>query len=127
MNRAPLIRLLGDHGMIRCLLSGMVVLLVLVSDMQFARAEEGIASVYGNEHGQYRRADGKRFIPSQIVCAHRSRKLGSIVRVTNLKTGRSIVCPIRDRGPYARGRILDLSTGAARALGIRGLAKVKIE
>ena len=93
-----------------------------------AWAETGEASVYGNEHGQWRRADGKRFIPSEIVCAHRTRKLGSVPRVTNLANGRSILCPIRDRGPAAwTHRVLDLSFGAARALGVRGLARVRID
>lgn len=91
-----------------------------------AAAETGIASVYGNENGQWRRADGKRFNPREIVCAHRTRELGSIIRVTVLATGRSIRCPVLDRGPYVRGRILDLSEGAARALGVRGLARVSI-
>ena len=109
------------------LLAALILLFAIASTVQMARAESGLASVYGNEHGQWRRADGKRFIPSQIVCAHKHRKLGSVVRVVNLETGRSIMCPIRDRGPYIRGRILDLSTGAARALGVHGLAKVRVE
>ncbi len=94
--------------------------------MQIAKAEEGMASVYGNENGQNRRADGKRYRPSQIGCAHKTRRLGSVVRVTVVKTGRSIMCPINDRGPFVRGRIIDLSTGAARALGVQGLARVRI-
>jgi rare lipoprotein A len=61
------------------------------------------------------------------VCAHKTRRLGSVARVTVIATGRSIACPINDRGPYVRGRILDLSFGAARALGVRGLARVRIE
>ena len=89
-------------------------------------AEWGVASVYGAESGK-RRADGHPFHPSEIGCAHRSRKLGSIAHVTNLATGRSIVCPINDRGPFVRGRILDLSTAAARALGVHGLARVRVD
>jgi len=92
-----------------------------------AYAEEGIASVYGNEGGQYRRADGRPFVPSQIGCAHKTRPLGSVVRVTVIGTGRAISCPINDRGPYVRGRIIDLSFGAARALGVHGLARVRVE
>lgn len=115
-----------DHVPV-ALLASLIALFMLASALQMARAEEGIASTYGNEHGQWRRADGQRFIPSQIVCAHKSRKLGSIVRVTMISTGRSISCPIRDRGPYARGRIIDLSTAAARAIGLRGLARVRVQ
>lgn len=109
------------------LCAALIALFMLASGLQIALAEEGIASVYGNEHGQHRRADGKRFIPSEIVCAHKTRKLGSVVRVTVIATGRSIACPIRDRGPYVRGRIIDLSFGAARALGVRGLARVRVQ
>ena len=97
----------------------------IMGTIYVAKAEEGIASTYGSESGS-RRADGRRFRPSEIGCAHKTRKLGSTVRVTNIKTGRSIMCPINDRGPYIRGRILDLSTGAARALGVSGLARVRI-
>ena len=101
-------------------------LLVLARCDGVLGAEVGTASVYGAESGK-RRADGRRFRPSEVGCAMRSRKLGSVVRVTALATGRSISCPINDRGPYIRGRILDLSTGAARALGVRGLARVRVE
>lgn len=96
--------------------------------LPFARAvhaEEGIASVYGSESGS-RRADGKPFRPGEIGCAHKTRKLGSVVTVTVVASGRSIRCPINDRGPYVRGRILDLSVGAARALGVSGLARVRV-
>ncbi len=103
-----------------------VVAALVVSSTQFVRAEEGIASVYGNENGQSRRADGKRYRSSQIGCAHKTRRLGSVVRVTVVKTGRSIMCPINDRGPFVHGRIIDLSRGAARALGVQGLAHVRI-
>lgn len=101
--------------------------LFLASIQVAAAAEVGIASMYGNENGQARRADGKRYRPSEIGCAHKTRRLGSVARVTVIATGRSIACPINDRGPYVRGRILDLSFGAACALGVRGLARVRIE
>ncbi len=102
-------------------------LLALLLTTSAQASETGIASIYGNENGQTRRADGKHFYPAEIVCAHRSRRFGSVVRVTVLATGRSIMCPIRDRGPFVRGRIVDLSTGAARALGVHGLAKVRLD
>jgi len=92
-------------------------------------AETGIASWYGAESGS-RRADGKRFDPEDIVCAHRSLPFGTMVLVTDLKSGRRIRCPIRDRGPARwTGRIIDLSKAAARALGIlkRGTARVRLE
>lgn len=91
-----------------------------------AQAQEGIASVYGNENGQWRRADGKRYVPSQIGCACRSGRLGRILTVTNLQNGLSLRVPCNDRGPFVRGRIIDLSKGAARALGVHGLTRVRI-
>lgn len=93
-----------------------------------ANAEVGIASWYGSESGS-RRADGHSFNPSEIVCAHRTLPLGSVVIVTDLRTRRSIRCPVRDRGPARwTHRIIDLSQGAARALGIlsRGTARVSV-
>ena len=92
-----------------------------------ARAETGIASYYSYESGA-RRADGHRFRPLEVTCAHRRLPFGTVVRVTDRDTGRSIRCPIADRGPFIRGRIIDLSLGAARALGIvgRGIAHVRV-
>ena len=103
------------------------VMLAFLLAMSSANAEEGVASVYGNENGQHRRADGKRYNPAEVLCAHRTRRFGSVVRVTVLATGRSIRCPIRDRGPYISSRVIDLSLGAAKLLGIHGLAKVRID
>ena|SRR5579871_3127420 len=114
------------HRLPAALLASLIAIFMIASAVQIARSEEGIASVYGAESGK-RRADGRPFHPGAIGCAHRTRKLGSIARVTNLQNGKSIACPINDRGPYVRGRILDLSVGAARALGVRGLARVHIQ
>ena len=108
----------------RRVVSGLLLLFVVAGGP--ASGEEGMASIYGSEAGS-RRADGHRFVPSQIGCAHRTRRLGSIVLVTVIKTGRSISCLINDRGPFTRGLILDLSVGAARALGVRTTTKVRIQ
>lgn len=62
-------------------------------------------------------ASGERMNPSAMTAAHRSLPLGSKVRVTNQKNGRSVVVRINDRGPFAKGRVLDLSKGAAQQLG----------
>lgn len=107
-------------------MKALIAVALLASSLCTAHGETGIASVYGNEHGQWRRADGKRYYPWAIGCAYKRGRLGSIVRVTVLKTGRSILCPVNDRGPYVRGRIIDLSFGAAHALGVRGLARVRV-
>lgn len=92
-----------------------------------ARAEICIASWYGAESGP-RTANGERFIPSAISCAHKTRPFGAVVTVTDLASGRHIECRINDRGPFVKGRCIDLSLGAAHALGItgRGLARVDV-
>jgi rare lipoprotein A len=77
----------------------------------------GRASYYGNESGS-RTASGQRFNQNAMTAAHRSLPFGTKLRVTH--RGQSIVVTINDRGPFIRGRVLDLSTGAARAIGLTG-------
>jgi rare lipoprotein A len=77
----------------------------------------GIASFYGNESGR-QTASGQRFNQEAMTAAHRSLPFGTRVRVTH--AGRSVIVTINDRGPFVRGRVLDLSTGAARAVGLTG-------
>lgn len=77
----------------------------------------GMASFYGNESGS-RTASGQRFNQNAMTAAHRSLPFGTKLRVTH--GGRSVVVTINDRGPFVRGRVLDLSTGAARAIGLTG-------
>ncbi|MGY4474983.1 septal ring lytic transglycosylase RlpA family protein [Bradyrhizobium sp. USDA 3364] len=77
----------------------------------------GMASFYGNESGS-RTASGQRFNQNAMTAAHRSLPFGTRLRVTH--GGRSVVVTINDRGPFIRGRVLDLSTGAARAIGLTG-------
>jgi len=77
----------------------------------------GIASFYGNESGS-KTASGQRFNQNDMTAAHRSLPFGTRLRVTH--GGRSVVVTINDRGPFIRGRVLDLSTGAARAIGLTG-------
>jgi rare lipoprotein A len=77
----------------------------------------GMASYYGNESGS-RTASGQRFNQNAMTAAHRSLPFGTRLRVTH--GGRSVVVTINDRGPFIRGRVLDLSTGAARAIGLTG-------
>jgi rare lipoprotein A len=88
------------------------------------RSFAGIASHYGNESGS-RTASGQRFNQNAMTAAHRSLPFGTKLRVTH--GGRSVVVTINDRGPFVRGRVLDLSTGAARAIGLGGLGKVVAE
>jgi peptidoglycan lytic transglycosylase len=92
-------------------------------------AQAGIASWYGNQHQGRRTANGERFDLHALTAAHRSLPFGTILRVTNLKTGKAVVVRVNDRGPYIRGRIVDLSAAAGNALGIGkvGIAPVRIE
>ena len=84
----------------------------------------GVASFYGNESGS-QTASGQRFNQNAMTCAHRSLPFGTKLRVSH--GGRSVVVTVNDRGPFVRGRVLDLSTAAARALGIEGLGQVTAE
>ena len=86
----------------------------------------GMASYYGNESGS-RTASGQRFNQSAMTCAHRSLPFGTKLRVTH--GGQSVVVTVNDRGPFVRGRVLDLSTGAARAIGLTsaGVGRVTAE
>ena len=77
----------------------------------------GMASFYGNESGS-RTASGQRFNQNAMTAAHRSLPFGTKLRVTH--RGQSVVVTINDRGPFIKGRVLDLSTGAARAIGLTG-------
>lgn len=89
----------------------------------------GTASHYGRAHAGRRTASGERFNPDAMTCAHKTLPLGSIVKVTDIATGRHVSVKVNDRGPYVRGRIVDLSDKAARRLGVgdRGLLRVSVE
>jgi rare lipoprotein A len=77
----------------------------------------GMASYYGNESGS-RTASGQRFNQNAMTAAHRTLPFGTKLRVTH--GGRTVIVTVNDRGPFIRGRVLDLSTGAARAVGLTG-------
>ena len=81
------------------------------------RSIEGVASYYWEGS---RVASGGKYNPNGLTAAHRSLPFGTRVRVSDPKTNRSVVVTINDRGPFIRGRVLDLSTGAARAVGLTG-------
>jgi rare lipoprotein A len=90
------------------------------------RSFSGMASYYGNESGS-KTASGQRFNQNAMTCAHRSLPFGTRLRVTH--GGRSVVVTVNDRGPFVRGRVLDLSTAAARAVGLTsaGVGRVTAE
>jgi len=89
-----------------------------------ASAQSGIASVYSEGS---KTASGERLSPGALTAAHRSLPFGTMVRVTNNHTGRSVVVRINDRGPFVRGRIIDLTPAGAQVLGFDGLAQVTLE
>ena len=90
------------------------------------RSFSGIASYYGNESGS-RTASGQRFNQNAMTAAHRTLPFGTRLKVTH--GGRSVVVTVNDRGPFIRGRVLDLSKGAAHAIGLtgRGVGRVVAE
>lgn len=81
-------------------------------------SQQGLASRY-RATGRSKTANGEVFLGSALTGAHRSLPFGTVVRVTDVKSGRSVKLRINDRGPFAKTRIIDLSTGAARALGMK--------
>ena len=91
-----------------------------------AAAQFGLASWH---RGTSRTASGRPWIAEELVAAHRSLPLGTTVRVVNVRNGRQTVVQITDRGPYGRGRIIDLSVAAARQIGCldAGTARVRLE
>src|SRR5215204_5165236 len=106
---------------------------VLVSTIIFtspgqARSQSGIASIYGNGDGYAGRktANGERMNPRAMTAAHRTLPFGTRVVVVNQRNGKQVVVRISDRGPFIRGRIIDLTPAGARAIGFSGLAPVKV-
>jgi rare lipoprotein A len=91
--------------------------------------EVGLASWYGPPYHNRQAADGSVFDQNALTVAHRTLPMGTVVRVTNLATGETVLARVTDRGPFVPGRVLDLSLAAAKAIGVyrAGIAKVKIE
>ncbi|QDM32114.1 septal ring lytic transglycosylase RlpA family protein [Tardiphaga sp. vice352] len=94
-----------------------------------AKAETCIASQYGVGDGYHdrRTASGERFNTWALTAAHRTRRFGSHVIVTNKANGRSVAVRISDRGPFVLGRCIDLSRAAANAIGMGGTARVRVD
>src|SRR5215470_15793250 len=83
--------------------------------------QSGIASVYSAKSGP-KTANGERVISNALTAAHRTLPFGTMVRVTNISNGRSVLVRVNDRGPFVRGRIIDLTPTGARALAFNGTA-----
>jgi len=91
---------------------------------QQRQEESGIAAIQTASDGKT--TSGELFNPENMTAAHRSLPFGTMVRVTNTQNGRSIVVRINDRGPFTRGRVIDVTPAAARALEFSGLTQVKL-
>lgn len=92
----------------------------------YSHTETGIASWYGPGFDGKRTANGERFDKMELTAAHRTLQMPSLVRVTNLDNGRSLVVRINDRGPFKRGRVIDVSEKAAELLGFKGIGTAKV-
>lgn len=100
-------------------------LMFLVSVDVFAQT--GDASWYGPGFHGRKTASGERFNTYAMTAAHKTLPLGSKAKVTNLSNGKTVFVKINDRGPFVRGRIIDLSQAAKNAIGMGGIAKVSVE
>jgi rare lipoprotein A len=100
--------------------------LVLVATPAYA-ASTVTATWYGNELAGNRTANGERFNPNGLTAAHRSLPFGTCLRVSNPRTGKSVKVRVNDRGPFTKGVSLDLSAGAARAIGMRSTQPVTMK
>ena len=91
--------------------------------------ETGMASWYGPPYHNRTGADGQVYNEHHLSAAHRTLPMGSLIRVTNVRTGQSAVMHVTDRGPFVQGRVLDLSMAAAKATGVwrMGVAEVRID
>ena len=87
----------------------------------------GLASYYGNEFAGRKTASGEKFDPDALTAAHRTLPFGTMVKVTNVRNKKSVVVKINDRGPWMMDRIIDLSYGSAKAIGLLSVGKVTIE
>jgi len=102
-------------------LCGVFVVLACAS----ANAQSGIASIYG--YNGSKTASGERASPHGMTAAHRTLPFGTRVKVTNKRNGKSVVVRINDRGPFIKGRVIDVTPAAAKALGFSGLTSVSLE
>ena len=112
---------MAGNSLIKLMLAAALVTSIIGIPMT-ASAQTGIASVYSGG----RTANGETARASALTAAHRSLPFGTLVRVTNQRSGRSVVVRINDRGPFVRGRVIDVTPAAAHALGFSGLAPVTL-
>lgn len=96
---------------------------------QSGPSQAGVASYYADRFHGRRTASGERYDRNALSAAHRTLPMGTQVRVTDIDSGDSVVVQVNDRGPFARGRVIDLSRAAASEIGLtrRGLAEVRVD
>ena len=118
---------MSSKSIIRLILS--FVICHLSFSMAIGQTQKGIASYYAKKATGRKTSSGERLHHDSLTCAHRTYKFGTRLRVTNPANDSVVVVRVNDRGPFARGRIIDLSWCAARQLGIlrQGIAKVIVE
>jgi len=104
---------------------GVAILAVFVGPSYSNSSQSGIASIY-SYHGS-KTANGEFARPSGLTAAHRTLPFGTMVRVTNRRNGRTVIVRINDRGPFTRGRVIDLTPAAANRLGFSGITPVSLE
>ena len=107
----------------RVVAAGLCAIGLTLGTAQNTSAQSGMASIHSGGRtasGEYARAHG-------LTAAHRSLPFGTKVRVTNDRTGRSVIVRINDRGPFVRGRVIDVTPAAARELGFSGVTRVSLE
>lgn len=94
-----------------------------------AQKQHGKASYYSKKSTGARTASGQRLHHDSLTCAHRHYPFGTMLKVTNLSNNKSVIVKVIDRGPFGRGRIIDLSWGAAKTIGMlsQGVASVRVE
>ena len=97
-----------------------------ISGVGATELQSGAASWYGPRFHGKRTANGEKFNTNALTAAHKTLPFGTRVTVVNERTGRSVVVRINDRGPYAHGRVIDLSKAAAQAVGISGVGQVTL-
>ena len=102
---------------------------LILSLSAWAQTQTGKASYYSKKWTGRRTASGERVHHDSLTCAHKTYPFGTLLRVTNQRNGLQVVVRVNDRGPFGRGRIVDLSWGAAKAIGMlaAGVASVTVE
>ena len=104
-------------------------LTLLISFTALAQTERGKASYYSKSWSGRKTANGERLHHDSLTCAHKTYPFGTLLKVTNPANGLSVIVKVTDRGPYVKGRVVDLSVRAAKELGIlaQGIAPVIVE